>query len=75
MPHLRLSVSRLAIQNDYANALFLLGLSYAKLDRDAEALSVLKAAAALNPTDAALGTIIANKSVLAEIRSRASAPK
>ena len=48
------------IQNDYANALFLLGLSYAKLDRDAEALSVLKAAAALNPTDAALGTIIAN---------------
>ncbi len=48
------------IQNNYANALFLLGLSYTKLDRDADALSVLKVVAALNPTDAALGAIIAN---------------
>ena len=48
------------IQNDYANAMFLLGISYALLDRDAEALSVLKAVAALNPTDTTLNTIIAN---------------
>lgn len=63
------------IQNDYANALFLLGLSYAQLDRDADALSALKAVSAQNPTDAALGTIIANISAGRDPFAGVSAPQ
>jgi tetratricopeptide (TPR) repeat protein len=48
------------IQNDYANALFLLGLSYSKLDRNPDALATLKAVAVLSPADEALIAIIAN---------------
>ena len=63
------------IQNDYANALFLLGVSYARLDRDAEALSVLKAVAALNPADATLTAIIANVSAGEDPFAGGAAPR
>lgn len=43
-----------ALENNYANALFLLGLSYYRLDREEDALRVLKAVAATNADDAAL---------------------
>ena len=42
------------IQNNYANALFLLGLSYDKLGRTDEALRALKAVSQLNPDHAGL---------------------
>ncbi|MBI2612439.1 tetratricopeptide repeat protein [Candidatus Kaiserbacteria bacterium] len=43
-----------SIESNYANALFLLGLSYYRLDRSDDALRVLRAVAATNPDDAAL---------------------
>lgn len=43
-----------ALQGGYANALFLLGLSYYQIEREGDALRVLKAVAATNPDDAAL---------------------
>jgi tetratricopeptide (TPR) repeat protein len=48
------------IQNSYANALFLLGLSYYRLDREDDALRALKAVATLNPDDAGLADLIEN---------------
>ena len=47
-----------AIQDNYANALFLLGLSYYRLDRRDDALKSLKVVAALNAGDAALTDLI-----------------
>lgn len=49
-----------ALQNNYANALFLLGLSYEKLGRPEDALVMLERAARTNPGDAALAGIIEN---------------
>jgi len=47
-----------ALQNDYANALFLLGLSYYQLERKDDALKVLRIVLALNPEDAALVDLV-----------------
>ncbi|TSC62546.1 MAG: tetratricopeptide tpr1 repeat-containing protein, partial [Parcubacteria group bacterium Athens0416_74] len=49
-----------ALQNNYANALFLLGLSYEKLGRAEDALAMLESAARTNPGDATLAGIIEN---------------
>ena len=46
------------LQNNYANALFILGLSYYKLDRRDDAFSVFKLVAELNPEDANLAEMI-----------------
>ena len=46
------------LQNNYANALFLLGLSYYKLDRRNDALSAFKLVAELSPGDASLAGMI-----------------
>ena len=46
------------LQNNYANALFLLGLSYYKLDRREDSLAAFKLVAELNPGDANLTEII-----------------
>ena len=48
------------LRNDYANALFLLGVSYYKLGRLEDASSSLNTVAALNPDDVGLAGIIAN---------------
>ena len=48
-----------SLQSNYGNALFLLGLSYYRLDRREDALAALKVVAALNPGDARLGEMIA----------------
>lgn len=42
------------LESDYANATFLLGLTYYRLDRQEEALKALRAVAALNPDDSDL---------------------
>lgn len=47
-----------AIQNDYANALFLLGLSHYRVGAAQEALAALEAVAALNPGEANVTRII-----------------
>ncbi len=47
-----------ALQNDYANALFLLGQSYRELGRNQDALVVLERVSQLNPSDASLEGII-----------------
>lgn len=47
------------IENNYANALFLLGLSYYRLDRKDDALAALKAVANANPNDTTLAEAIA----------------
>jgi len=47
-----------AIQNNYANAIFLLGLSYYRLERRDDALRALKAVAAFNLEDATLTDLI-----------------
>ena len=47
-----------SIENNYANALFLLGLSYYRLDRKDDALRALRVVAVTNPDDAALADII-----------------
>lgn len=47
-----------AFEQNYANALFLLGLSYYRLDRKEDALRVLRIVALTNPNDAALADII-----------------
>lgn len=47
-----------ALENNYANALFLLGLSYYRVGKSADALKALEAVAAMNPGDAALAKII-----------------
>ncbi len=47
-----------ALEPNYANALFLLGLSYYRLDLEGDALRVLRAVAATNPNDAALKDVI-----------------
>jgi tetratricopeptide (TPR) repeat protein len=49
-----------ALQGDYANALFVLGLSYDKLGRPDDALGVLQKASNLNPTDMTVVNIIRN---------------
>jgi tetratricopeptide (TPR) repeat protein len=46
------------IQNEYADALFLLGLSYYQLGRKDDALTALRVVSALNPSDEALTDII-----------------
>ena len=46
------------LQNDYANALFLLSASYTELNRIDDALTALKAVAALNPTQESLQAMI-----------------
>lgn len=56
----------LSLQGDYANALFLLGLSYDKLGQPQEALSALERVAATNPTDENLSRLIE------EIRAKVS---
>jgi len=48
-----------ALQNDYANALFLLGLSYYQLERVDDALRILGFVQTLNPGDAALADLMA----------------
>lgn len=50
----------IALQNNYANALFVLGLSYDKLGRTDEALSAFKEVQALNPEDDTVSGIIQN---------------
>ena len=47
-----------ALQNNYANALLLLGLSYYKLDRRDDSLASLKLVAELNPGDTNLAEMI-----------------
>ncbi|QQG38346.1 MAG: tetratricopeptide repeat protein [Candidatus Kaiserbacteria bacterium] len=47
------------LQNDYANALFLLGLTYYRLGRTDDALTVLRAVVALNPENADVRGIVA----------------
>ncbi|MBI4080037.1 tetratricopeptide repeat protein [Candidatus Kaiserbacteria bacterium] len=47
-----------SLQNNYANALFLLGLSYYRLERSDDALRVLRVVAESNPEDAALHSTI-----------------
>src|SRR3989344_946310 len=47
------------LQNDYANALFLLGMSYASLEREDDALAVFRAVAALDPSKELPQNIIA----------------
>lgn len=47
-----------ALQNDYANALFVLALSYEKLGRHAEALVALKSVAERNPNDTTLQRMV-----------------
>ena len=46
------------IQNNYANAVFLLGLSYYRLDREDDALRALRAVQNANPADSTLADII-----------------
>ena len=48
-----------ALQSDYANALFLLGLSYYRLERKDDALKALEVVATLNPDDTTLADLIA----------------
>jgi len=50
----------IALQGDYANALFILGLTYDKLGRKDDALTVLTRVAEMNPKDVELSTIIKN---------------
>lgn len=50
--------SAVTLQNDYANALFLLGLSYREIGRSEDALRALERVAALNPSDASLAALI-----------------
>ncbi len=48
------------LQSNYANALFLLGLSYYKLGRSADALREFEAVAVLNTSDASLANIVSH---------------
>lgn len=47
-----------SLQENYANALFLLGLSYFRLDRVEDSLRVLRAIAVTNPDDVTLKNVI-----------------
>ena len=49
-----------SLQNNYANAIFILGLSYDKLGRDDSALAAIGAVAQLNPSDATVQQVLTN---------------
>ena len=49
-----------SLQNNYANAIFVLGLSLDKVGRHADALTAMQAVLKLNPSDATVQQVVAN---------------
>ena len=49
-----------ALQNNYANAMFLLGLSFDKMGRHADALGIIQAVAQLDPNNETVQGVVAN---------------